>query len=132
MSKQPLLWVLVADGSRARVVIPDLVEGHFRTVLPLGTAEYPHEPPPLRDDPDHGHSFAAEVGQRLSREARRGAFDHLVLVGPVGVVHDVREHLSPHAADCVVGTVTQDCSRLSDRDLSPHLARWWLAPTEMA
>ena len=134
MSRQPVLWVLVVDGSRARVVMPDLVEGNFRTTLTLGTAEYPHEPPPLRDDGyrARAHSFAAEVGERLSDEARSGAFDQLVLVGPGHVVHDVRMHLSKLAASFVVGTVMHDFSQLNDQDLSPHLAQWWLAPAEMA
>lgn len=130
MPGHAILWILVTNGARAKVVMPDVVEGRFRTVLPLGTAEYPYAPPMLRDDGSGpcGMSFAVEVGQRLSLEAERGAFDRLVLVGPSHVLRDVRAYLSAAAQERLVGTLPRDCSRMTDPDLSPLVARWWVAP----
>ena len=132
MSNNRTLWILVADGARARIVVPEAAEGRFRTFLRLGTAEYPHVPPPMHDAGRgcHPHSFAAEVAERLNEEARFGAFGQLVLVAPGHVVHDIRAKLNQNAAACVAATVMRDFSRLNDHDLSPHLAKWWLEPAE--
>lgn len=134
MAKQPTLWVLVADGARARVVVPEAVEGRFRTLLSLGTAAHAHEPPPLRDagHAANTHGFAADVARRLNDEARKNAFEQLVLCAPGHLVHDVQQLLTKQAAACVVGTVVRDFTKLNDHDLSPHLATWWLAPAEAA
>jgi protein required for attachment to host cells len=128
--KQPMLWVLVADGEHARVVTPDEVPGRFKTALRLGVAEHPHYPPEMRQDPHHLDKiqFGTEVAHRLNHEADAGAYDQLVLVAPGHVLHAVREALSKTAAPRVVGTMPKDFVKLNDHDLSPHLAEWWLAP----
>ena len=131
-ARQPKVWVLVADGERARIVTPDVGEAKFVTLLPLGVAEHPHYPPDLRQDPHHLDKlqFGAEVARRLNQEAERGSFDQLVLVAPGHVLHTVREALSKTAAACVVGTVPKDYTKLPDDELSAALAKWWLAPAE--
>jgi protein required for attachment to host cells len=131
-ARQPRVWVLVADGERARVVRPDVREGQFITALPLGVAEHPHYPPDLRQDPHHLDKlqFGAEVARRLNQEAERGSYDQLVLVAPGHVLHAVQQELSKMAAARVVGTVPKDYVRLPNADLSALLAKWWLAPAE--
>jgi protein required for attachment to host cells len=131
-ARQPKLWVLVADGERARVVVPDTEEGTFVTLLPLGVAEHPHYPPELRQDPHHLDKlqFGAEVARRLNEEAERGSFDQLVLVAPGHVAHAVQAGLSKVAAPRVVGTVPKDYTKLPDAELSLALAKWWLAPAD--
>ena len=131
MAKSPTLWVLFADGARARVLIPDATAGRFRTTLPLGRAEHPHAPPSARDA-DDSRSFTAELGARLNQEALRGAFDRLVLVGPGHLLHDLQMRLNKRAGGCVIGTVMSDDNGLNDAELSLHLARWWLAPAVSA
>ncbi len=131
-AKQPKVWVLVADGERARVVTPDAIEPRFVTVLPLGVAEHPHYPPDLRQDPhrlDKRH-FGTEVGRRLSLEAERGSYDQLVLVAPGHVLHAVQAELSKLAVARVVGTMPKDYAGLTNGALSAALAKWWLAPEE--
>ncbi len=133
-SGQPVVWVLVADGERARVVTPAPVEGRFVTVLPLGIAEHPHHAPVPRSEPHHGdkHQFGIEIARNLNFEAERNAYDRLVLVAPGHVLHAVRDALGKSAADRLVGTMSKDFTKLNDHDLSPHLAEWWLAPAEPA
>ena len=131
-ARQPKVWVLVADGERARVVTPDATEGHFVTTLVLGVAEHPHYPPDLRQDPHHldKRLYGADLGHRLNLEAERNSFDQLVLVAPGHVLHAVRDALNKTAAARVVGTVPKDYTRLTNGDLSALLAKWWLAPAE--
>jgi protein required for attachment to host cells len=129
-SKQPQVWVLIADGERARIVVPDEQEGRFRQLLPLGIAEHPHYPPALRHEPHHldKHQFATEIAHRLNEEAEHGAFDQLVLVAPGHVLSAIREGLSKIAAPRVVGTMPKDYTRIPDPDAWELLAKWWLAP----
>jgi protein required for attachment to host cells len=131
-TRQPKVWVLVADGERARVVTPDVTEGKFVTALLLGVAEHPHYPPELRHEPHNVDKlqFGAEVGRRLSQEAERGSYDQLVLAAPGHVLHAVRDALSKTAAARVVGTASKDYTRLTNGDLSAKLAKWWLEPAE--
>jgi len=132
--EHPRVWVLVADGERARVLAPETVAGRFVTVLPLGIAEHPHYPPALRQEQHHTdkRQFGAEVARSLNYEADRNTFDRLVLVAPGHVLHAVREALDKTAAARVVGTLSKDLTKLNDHDLSSHLAEWWLAPAEAA
>lgn len=131
---QHVVWVLVADGERARVVTPDAVEGRFVTVLPLGVAEHPHRPPPLRHEQHHHldkhQEFGREVARNLNYEAEQDTYDRLVLVAPGHVLHAVQEALSKAAAARVVATLPKDLTKLNDHDLSPHLADLWMAPAE--
>lgn len=132
MTKQPVLWVLVADGAQARVVVPDAVEGRFRTLVSLGHIPHTREGLHVHDEAHTTHvkGFAVDVGARLNEEARKGAFDQLVLVAPGHVLHDVREKLNKATAALVAGSAQHDYTKLNDHDLSPHLAQWWLAPAE--
>lgn len=129
-AKQPQVWILIADGERARVVIPDTEQGHFRTLLPLGAAEHPHYPPALRHDPHQIDKlrFAADVAGRLNEEAERNAFDQLVLVAPGHILAAVREALGKTAAARLVGAVPRDYTKLPDEQLLTALAKWWLEP----
>lgn len=133
-SKQPQVWVMIADGERARIVVPDVVEGTFRQLLPLGTAEHPHYPPALRQEPHALDKvrFGHEVAQRLNEEAENGAYDQLVLVAPGHVLAAVRDGLSKLAAARVVGSMPKDYTKIPDRDLWNLLAVWWLAPPAAA
>ncbi len=134
MTKNPVVWVLVADAGRARVVVPDAVEGRFNTLLPLGHVDHSHTPMPANETglSSLSREFLTGIAHRLSEEAHRGAFNQLVMVGPGHIVHDVREKLSKTAAGCVVGTVMHDYSKMNDAELSRHLEKWWLAPAEAA
>ena len=130
----PGLWVVVADGERARVMMPGPDEGRFRTVLPLGTVEGPHCPPPLRNQSldDARNGFATDLARRLDDEAKGGAYEQLVLVAPGIVLHDVREAMGADARSRIVGTVMAECARLDDKALSALVAQWWRMPAEAA
>jgi hypothetical protein len=124
------LWVLLADGRRARIVIPDEAQGRFRAIVALGVAEHPHYPPPLpgATAPLHRPRFAVDVASRLNEEAGRDEFDELLLVAPRQVAHEIRVALNAATAARVVGTLDRDPWMLGEEALWPQLARWWQAP----
>jgi protein required for attachment to host cells len=127
-TSQPTLWVLIADGERARIVTPEAHHGRFRTVLDLGSAAHPHYPPSLRQDPHHldKQQFAAGLAAHLNEEAERGSYEKLVLAAPGHIVHTVREDLSKRAAALVVGTLSKDLTKVPDHELTDHLSDWWM------
>jgi protein required for attachment to host cells len=127
-TSQPTLWVLVADGERARIVTPEAHHGRFRTVLDLGTAEHPHYPPSLRQDPHQldKQEFAIGLAAHLNAEAEQGLYEKLVLAAPGHILHAVREALSKEADALVVGTLPKDLTKVPDHELTEHLADWWM------
>ena len=147
---QPTVWVLVADGEHARVVVPAVREGQFATRIAFDPASARlhadaaggaverryeaaeaghHAQNPARDPKVLGEQgFAASVAHHINAHALKHDFDQLVLVAPGRTLHHLREALAPQAASKVVGSVTKDYAKLADHDLSPHLAQWWLAP----
>lgn len=149
-ARQPVVWVLVADGERARVVSPAEREGQFATRIafdPASARLHPdaaggtvdlryeaatpghHAEKPARDPKALGEKgFAASVAQHVNAHALRHDFDQLVLVAPGHTLHHLRDALGPQATAMVVGSVSKDYAGLNDHDLSPHLAQWWLAP----
>ena len=140
----PMVWVLVADGARARVVTPTGREGQFATRIAFDHASARLHADAAAGAVDRryeaagtGHAapghhteegFAAAVAGHINGHALRGDFDQLVLVAPGRTLHHLRAALGPQAAAKVVGSVSHDFAGLADHDLSPHLAHWWLAP----
>ncbi len=147
---QPTVWVLVADGAHARVVVPAEREGLFSTLIAFDpTSARLHRdaaagPVELRyEGATPGHyaeksarnpkvlgeqGFAASVAEHVNAHALNHNFDQLVLVAPGRTLHHLREALSSQASAMVVGSVSKDFAKLADHDVSPHLAQWWLAP----
>lgn len=125
---QARLWVLVTDGHRARIVVPDRAEGHFRTMMWLGVAEPPHYPPAPahRGLPARVSPFAAEIAGRLNDAGAADEFEELILVAPPEIAHDLRAALRGPAAARLVGTLARSDVALDDAALSASLARWWL------
>lgn len=147
---QPIVWVLVADGEHARVVVPTPTEGRFATRIAFDPASARlhadagagpvdlrfeeaerghHAEKPARDPKVLGEQgFAASVAHHIDAHALRHDFDQLVLVAPGHALHHLREALGPQARAKVVGSISKDFAKLTDHDLAPHIATWWLAP----
>ena len=128
------LWILVTDGHRARIVVPDAAQGRFRTRLRLGVCAYPYCPPPLRSEIAHRHfgQFAADVAERLNEAAADQEFHELVIVAPVQVAGEIRSLLAGQTLALLTATFDRDYATLDDAALSVHLARWWTAPGDPA
>ena len=151
--KQPIVWVVIADGEHGRIVTPTVAEGQFQTVMTLDSASAHLQTSDMvtdgpgkvhesmsasrhsvvaRTDPHEQakHRFAASVGTVVSQHEQRHAFDQLVLVAPARALHDLREALSRSAAAKVVGSMSKDLVKVTDHDLGKHLKKWWLAPAD--
>ena len=154
-SKQPRVWVLIADGEHARVVTPKESNGHFETVIAFDSASAHLRSADLgtdkpgrtfesasitrhaiapRSDPHRNakHHFIQDVAALVDQHDQKYEFDRLVLVAPAHALSDLREALGKSAAAKVVGSVAKDLVKVNDHDLTAHLADWWLAPPASA
>jgi protein required for attachment to host cells len=150
--RHPKIWVVIADGEHARVVVATASHGQFATTLSFdsitahlpsrdlgserpgrvneragGATRHAIEP---RQDPHKAakHKFMLEVAKQINGHAEAGEFDRLVLVAPGHALHDLREALSVTVADKVSGSLVKDLTKTPDHDLPSHLAEWWRRP----
>lgn len=153
MRKFPVVWVVLADGEHARVVMPTVSRGQFATSQAFDSAMARQRSAEIagsalgrafesgdgtrhaiapRVDPHRQakHDFAVEVAHWVGAEATQGAFDRLVLVAPSHALSAIRAALPAAAAERLVGTLAKDLLKTPERDLAAHLAEWWVHPNE--
>lgn len=138
--KKTKTWVVVADGSRARLF---LNEGPDKGLCPLPDGDIASEHPPTREmsedrpgrtfdsagggrhameppsDP-HRHAkraFAQQLAARLNQAHKRNAFDRLVLIAPPQALGDLRASLNPAVRKKVSGELNKDLTHLKDDEL---------------
>ena len=151
LGMQPKVWVVIADGEHARVVVPKAVLHQFVTHIAfdsvnahklshdLGSerlgrvhesASTTRHAIAVQTDPHllAKHRFILEVAAQIDHHANADAFDQLVLVAPAHALHDLRAALGKTATAKMVGTETHDLVKVPDHDLMSHLAKWWIAP----
>lgn len=138
-------WVLVADGSRARVLARAGASGSFvqpaggmfshavHRAADLGT-ERPgrvresanashHAIEPRADRRREGkHGFARMLAQMLEQRALERAYDRLILVAPPRTLGDLRDGLGKEARFRLVGTLDRDLTALATDEIERHLA----------
>lgn len=137
-------WILVADGSRARVL---LSEGWGSGLTPVEGKSFEIHIPPTRElgaekpgrgySPSQGRPFAVETRADWHRQAKENflksmadvlkegakarAFDRLVLVAPPQALGDLRAALAGRVQKMVVAEINKDLTHLSLKDLEKHL-----------
>ncbi len=142
--KSIVTWILIADGSRARLlsnhgpgrgvepVSEDLLEGRNlpgreimsdrpgRTFDSVGAGRHAKEP---RTDAREVEKqrFSHVLAEMLHRELGRGKFERLVLVAPPKELGRLRAELSPAVRDRVTAELNKDLTRLSLREVAEHL-----------
>jgi protein required for attachment to host cells len=150
-AKQPVVWVVIADGEHARIVTPTRVTDSFTTIqqvdslwahrksADMGT-ERPgrvHESASTTRhavEPKHDlhreakRAFVKDVAEHLEAPSLAGSFDQLVLVAPDRALHELREAVSHEVAAKVIGVLDKDLTKVPDGALGEHLAQWWKAP----
>ena len=145
-TRYPRIWLVVADGEHARVVVPSQAEGQFRTERTYDSATAHMKSADLGTDrPGRVHESASPTRHGVSprhdlhAEAKRGFaafvaeqvsaaehdFDRLVLVAPGHALHDLRDALDARTAAKVTGALEKDLVKIPDHELSAHLAEWW-------
>lgn len=104
-------WVCLADGDHARFFHCNAPVVELEPVLGFGL-------------PASSQDFAGRLASQLDRAARANLFEHLVLVGPMGVLAAVEDSLAPATRHKVVGEVHRNLCRATPRELGALLAEW--------
>jgi protein required for attachment to host cells len=140
------LWILIADGSRARVFalsgrgVPLLeVAGFVHPASRLNNRAMLSDRPgrvrnglggksatamPRHLDPKEAaaETFVAELVQMLQLARERGEFELLALVAPPRFLGLLRARLDRQTLERVVATVNKELTRLEPQALRTHLA----------
>ncbi len=138
-------WILLADGTRARIVCNTgpgkglqevrgmefegsnsrsgdlMADRPGRTFDSAGAHRHAMEP---HSDPQREakRSFAAELVARLQDELQDQAFDRLVLVAAPATLGDIRKALPKPLLAVVHGEVAKDLVHIPNQELGDHLA----------
>lgn len=137
-------WILIADGSRARLF---LSQGHGTDLQPAldqefigvnrpsreigsdhpgrafdsaGQGRHAMEPP---TDPHRYEKqrFANEIAGILDAARCKGSFDHLVIIAPPQALGDLRAQLSAGVRKMVAGELAKDLTKVPVHQLAGHL-----------
>lgn len=137
-------WILVADGSQARIashagpgrglepVFEDLMRGRNlpgreimadrpgRAFDSAGRGRHAMEP--VTDPRAHEQqTFIKEVADLLDKESKQGRYDRLVIVAPPKALGYLRQELSDHVRAKVTGELDKDLIHVAIHDLAGHL-----------
>ncbi|MBV8654188.1 MAG: host attachment protein [Alphaproteobacteria bacterium] len=144
MMKRPTIWVVIADGSRARIVVPTERKATYATIrsfdspdsrLParelgraaLGRTQESATPSrhgiePRSDPHDRlQKEFAGEVAEALNGASESGMFDRLVLVAPQSVAAPLRHALDEAVRHKIAEVIAKDLTKTPDHELAAHL-----------
>jgi protein required for attachment to host cells len=142
--KNPIIWYVIADGARARIVHRQEYASGYTTELELQSTEAHRPSRAIRSDrpgrvgesasparhaiePRHDpheeakRAFAQEVAAALDRID--GHFDQLVLVAPARILAELRAALSPPLREKLSGEVAKDLTKVPIGELGDHLPR---------
>jgi len=138
------LWIVMADGARARIVTPS---ENRRTYYTLRQIESPrahrksaalasdrpgrgaeratgrrHGMEP-RSDPhdDAKQEFVRLVADEINQAGRQEEFSSLALVAPAKLLGALQDKLAPGVARRLVRVIRKDLTRVPDPELGPHL-----------
>jgi protein required for attachment to host cells len=141
---KPIIWVLVADASRARLfrveqpqqtLTPALGEELIGSNLPSreiasdrpgrsfdsgGQGRHAMEPP--TDPARHAQeAFARDVVRLLDEKRKSGSFERLVVVAPPQFLGDLRAVMPQQLQAAVSTEIAKDLSKLPPHELAGHL-----------
>lgn len=143
--KKKVTWILVADGSRARVLVNEGVGKGLQSAI---SGEMTHDLPPTRElgteRPGRAggqrgtgirhaiqphvdwhrfekEKFSKEMAALLDAAAERNAFDRLVLVAPPRTLGDLRAALGAKARGLVHAEIDKDLTQVAVQELPKHL-----------
>jgi len=67
------------------------------------------------------HDLMATVAEKLNLACTKKAFDKLILVAPPRILNELKKHLHPDTARCVISEVAKDYSHDQNEALLAHL-----------
>jgi len=142
---RPITWILVADGSRARLFVrapdgglsPALDQELIGTNLPSreiasdrpgrtfdsgGQGRHAKEPP--TDPTRHAQaSFAREIVQLLDDKRKAHGFDRMVAIAPPRFLGELRAVMSPQLRNLVAAEIAKDLTKSAPHELQDHLTK---------
>jgi protein required for attachment to host cells len=144
--RRKIVWVVVADGARARILNADREARRLVTVSELASEAARHKTSDLvsdrqgrafesgdpgrrsgmepRTDPQRHEQaeFARHVAEELKRAALAQRYDALCLVAAPRALGDLRAHLASEVEALVVKELDRDLTNLDEPQLARHLA----------
>ncbi|MFT3732183.1 MAG: host attachment protein [Hyphomicrobium sp.] len=125
-------WILIADGSGARI-LEALGQGRGFREHAIGSGVR-HEPSGPETAPPHqpveGRPgakralqalFARQLSTMLAGYLRNNAFDRLILIAPAPLLDELRKMISPAVREKVVVEIEKDMTDIPTSDLSLYL-----------
>lgn len=142
-----MTWILVADGTRARLFRQDRPgrplralnhrdfsgeaikgrdayrdrPGRAADISQVAPGRHAYEPKSNPMDEER-HDLIREVMDDLSRHAQRNAFDALIVCAPPQTMHEVREQLPKLVRQKIVAEETKDYTTDTEAELEKHLS----------
>lgn len=111
MRRHPKIWFVLADGSKARILL-------HRVGEPRAFEEIACEPPDDTTRPE----AATEVAELINEAAAHGLFDALVLVAPQRTLSGLRHALHGPAGERLIHGEAKDLLGLPDPLLAARLS----------
>lgn len=138
---QSLSWIVLADGSRGRILVQERLGAPLKRAYdeedlagdralepahdrPGRVALEPHEEP----NDKAAHAFCQFVADLVNRAARAGRFQRLILVAPPHMLGNLRKSLAPHARALVSAEFAKNWLRFGDGDVARGLGEALLSP----
>ena len=144
MVKQKKIWVLVADGARARIFVKthrklnsalgqDFVGENLRE-SELGTSK-PGRSYESSNSTRHAYQprtdwhqfqkqlFAKELCDVIEKANENSEFDELIIISPPKTLGDIRAHLGKQTLSKVTAEIPKDITKLTEHELSSFLER---------
>lgn len=129
--KKTVTWILIADGTQARVLEHDgpgkglaTIKGLDWSIEPLQSKDivtdrsgpgHPNDAAQLRET-----DFVRSVASVLEEKAREGAYDRLVVAAAPIALGTLRKALSDHVKKTIVAELDKDLTNLPTPQLSKH------------
>lgn len=144
MIKQKKIWVLVADGTRARLFVKKFrglehLGGHDLVADNLRDSEIYMDKPgrsyessnptrhayqPRTDWHDYQKQlFAKEICSVLEKAHEQAEFDELIIITPPKMLGDIRGYLGKQILPKIAAEISKDVSKLSEHELLSYLER---------
>lgn len=142
--KKTVTWILIADGTQARVLEHSgpgkglaSVKGLDWSIPPLQTQDINADRPgrsfssvgpgrsamePKTDPADHREAeFVRSIAGILDEKAKSGAFDRLVIAAAPIALGNLRKAMSEHVKKTVVAELNKDLTNVPTPQLDRHL-----------
>ncbi len=115
-------WILVGDGSHARVFQVDASDPAWNLVRTV-SREHSQERTGRSDShEDRGeHDFARQLVAELETGRQAGTFQRLVLVAPPKFLGQLRGELQASLAALVVNSVAHDYTQMRNEEIPKHV-----------